>query len=113
MLTEVLVATVKENLNITNTSKDIIILDVIQEAINYCNLVELPAELEFYIRKKVQGIVNYETEFGIKSIFDITSIKEGDTLVTYKIDENTSKETVYGLSVEDKKRLQSFRRLRH
>lgn len=113
MQTEELIEKVKERLNITGTSRDLTISDVIQDAINYCNLIELPAELEPWIRKKVQGIINYEAENGTGTVFDIASIKEGDTSITYKVDSNTSKETVYGLSSEDKKRLQSFRRLKH
>lgn len=111
MLKIELVALVKENLEIHGTDRDLIIKDVIQEVLNYCNLKELPEELEPFIRKKVQGIMAYETENGTSSVFDVKSIKEGDTSVTYNTD-NVSKETVYGLSKEDKKRLQEFRRLR-
>jgi len=107
-----LVALVKENLNISDTTKDLIIGDVIQEALNYCNLAELHVEIEPYIRKKVKSIVNYETENGTASSFDIKTIKEGDTSITYNVDESTSKDTVYGLSDKDKKSLQVFRRTR-
>lgn len=113
MLTNELIAKVKEHLDIQGTSRDLTISDVIQDAMNYCNLLELPEELEPFIRKKVQGIINYEAENGTGNVFDVASIKEGDTSITYKVDANSSKETVYGLSNEDKKRLQSFRRLRH
>lgn len=112
MLTQELISKVKERLKIEDTSKDILIEDVIQEALNYCNLKELPEELEPFIRKKVQGIINYEAENGTAVVFDVKSIKEGDTSITYNVDEKTSKETVYGLSNEDKKRLQVFRRLK-
>lgn len=111
MLAIELIALVKENLGLENTDKDLIIKDVIQDTLNYCNLKELPEELEPYIRKKVQSIINYEKENGTESVFDVKSLKEGDTSITYNV-EQVSKETVYGLSKEDKKRLQEFRRLR-
>lgn len=112
MLTPELITLVKTNLKITDMSKDLIINDVIQDALNYCNLKELPIEVEPYIRKKVQYIINYEAENGTSSVFDIKSIKEGDTSITYNVDEKTSKETIYGLSDRDKKTLQVFRRTR-
>ena len=112
MQTEELIEKVKERLNITGTSRDLIISDIIQDAINYCNLIELPAELEPWIRKKVQGIINYEAENGTGSVFDITSIREGDTTKTYNVSKDYSRETIYGLSNQDKKTLRNFRRLR-
>lgn len=112
MLTEQLITKVKENLKITSDEKDLIISDVIQDALNFCHLTELPIELEPFIRKKVQGIINYEAENGTATVFDVKSIKEGDATTTYNVDEKTSKETIYGLSNGDKKTLQSFRRLR-
>lgn len=112
MLTQELVEKVKENLNIIDTSKDLIVNDVIQEAMNYCNLKELPQTLEPFIRKKVKLIIAYEKENGEDSVFDVKSIKEGDTSITYNVDDKTSKETIYGLSNTDKKTLQQFRRTR-
>jgi hypothetical protein len=106
-----LMALVKTNLKITGTEKDLIISDAIQETLNYCNLSEIPDALEPFIRKKVQTIINYELENDTGNVFDVKSIKEGDTSTTYNTDE-VSRETVYGLSKEDKKRLQDFRRLR-
>ncbi len=112
MTSEELLSKVKENLKLNDDTKDLIISDVIQEVLNYCNLKEPPIELEPFIRKKVQGIINYEKENGTESVFDVKSISEGDTSVTYNVDKNFSKETVYGLSKEDKKSLRAFRRLR-
>lgn len=106
-----MIAKVKEKLNIADSTKDLIIYDVIQEVLNYCNLTELPEALEPFVRKKVQGIIIYETENGSDSVFDVKSIKEGDTSITYNV-EQVSRETVYGLSNNDKKHLQLFRRLR-
>ncbi len=112
MSKEELMLKVKENLKITDDSKDLIISDVIQDALNYCNLVELPEEAEPYIRKKVKSIIAYEAENGENSVFDIKSIKEGDTSITYNVDDKISRETIYGLSDRDKKTLQIFRRIR-
>lgn len=112
MSTDELIVKVKGNLKIEDDSRDLIISDVIQDALNYCNLTELPIELESYIRKKVKGIIDYEAENGTSSVFDVKSIKEGDTSIAYNVDEKTSKETIYGLSDRDKKTLQAFRRTR-
>ena len=102
---------VKQNLKIEDDSKDLIITDVIQECLNYCNLKEPPAELESFIRRKVKAIIDYEAETGGSSVFDVTSIKEGDTSITYNTSE-ISRETIYGLSDQDKLILARFRRLR-
>jgi hypothetical protein len=109
--TDELKALVKTNLKINSTEKDLIITDIIQDALNYCNLAELPVEAETYIRKKVHTVINYELENGTGSVFDVKSIKEGDTSITYNTDE-VSRETVYGLSTRDKECLRRFRRLR-
>lgn len=103
---------VKTNLKITGDDKDLIISDVIQEVINYTNRQELPEALEPFVRKKVQEIINYEKENGTEAVFDVKSIKEGDTSITYDVGEKVSKETIYGLSDRDKKTLSQFRRLR-
>ena len=102
---------VKSNLKIDDDAKDLLIEDVIRECLSYCNLKEPPAELEPFIRRKVKTIIDYETETGGSSVFDATSIKEGDTSITYNTDK-VSRETIYGLSDNDKKVLQQFRRLR-
>jgi hypothetical protein len=102
---------VKERLGIEDDSKDLIITDVIQEVLNYCNINEPPEELEPFIRRKVKTIIDYEAETGGSSVFDVTSIKEGDTSITYNTDE-VSRETIYGLSDQDKMILARYRRLR-
>ena len=111
MQTNELISMVRAHLQIQDTSRDLVISDVIQDAMNFCNLNELPVELEPFIRKKVQTIINYEAENGTASVFDVKSVKEGDTNTTYNTDE-VSKETIYGLSDKDKKTLRVFRRLR-
>lgn len=109
---EELLLLVKVNLEIPDTSKDMIIQDMINEVLLYCNMTETPKELEPFIRKKVQTIINYELQNGISSVFDVKSIKEGDTSITYDVGDKVSRETVYGLSDRDKKTLQKFRRVR-
>jgi hypothetical protein len=106
------VALVKVNLYIGDTSKDLIIQDALNDALTYCNLAEPTEEMEPFIRKKVKSIINYEAETG-NAAFDIKTIKEGDTSITYNVDANFSRETIYGLSDRDKKELQRFRRLKH
>ena len=108
---EEMLALVKERLKIEDDSKDLLIEDVIRECLSYCNLKEPPAELEPFIRRKVKTILDYEVETGGSSVFDVTSIKEGDTSITYNTDE-VSRETIYGLSEKDKQALMRFRRLR-
>lgn len=103
---------VKENLKIEDTSKDLIIYDIIQDIKIYCNLKQLQIDLEPFIRKKVKAIISYEEENGNSVIFDVKSIKEGDTSITYNVDENNSKENIYGLSDKDKSHLKLFRRVR-
>lgn len=111
MTIEEMLVKVKENLKIQDDGKDLLITDVIQECLNYCNLKEPPVELEPFIRRKVKTILDYEVEFGSNAVFDVKSIKEGDTSITYNTDE-VSRETIYGLSDKDKQALMRFRRLR-
>ena len=108
---EEMLALVKERLKIEDDSKDLLIEDVIRECLSYCNLKEPPAELEPFVRRKVKTIIDYEAETGGSSVFDVTSIKEGDTSITYNTDE-VSRETIYGLSDQDKWLLARYRRLR-
>lgn len=111
MTADEMMAKIKENLKIDNNERDLLISDVIQEVMNYCNLTKLPEALEPFIRKKVQLIINYENENGADAVFDVKSIKEGDTSITYNTYE-VSRETIYGLSDKDKAALRLFRRLR-
>ncbi|EIL87054.1 hypothetical protein UU7_17301 [Rhodanobacter spathiphylli B39] len=111
MTFEEMLALVKQNLKIDDGSMDLLIEDVIRECLSYCNLKEPPAEMEPFIRRKVKTIMDYEAETGGKAVFDVTSIKEGDTSITYNTDE-VSRETIYGLSEKDKQALMRFRRLR-
>lgn len=107
-----LLSIVKNNLKLIDNEKDLIISDVIQDIKIYCNISELTMQHEPFLRKKVKSILDYERENGDRTVFDIKSIKEGDVSITYNVDDNSSKETIYGLSEGDKKLLQRFRRLR-
>lgn len=100
---------IKESLNYDTEENDEIIEDVVQQALNYCNLKVLPTELDYLIRKKVKLIVEYKKEVGI-GLYDVVNIKEGDTSITYN--ENQTKDDILGLSSADKKQLQMFRRIR-
>ena len=106
--------TVKENLKLTDDTRDLDISDVIFNVCDCCNLNqnELPELLEPYIRKKVKGIINYETVKGTGYQQDIASIKEGDGSVTYVTGGSNSREGIYGLTDADKTALRRFRRLR-
>ncbi len=112
MTTEEMKTLVKQHLKLIDDTHDLLISDIIQGALNFCNLDELPLELEPYIRKKVKNIMDYEAQNGSDAVFDVKSVKEGDTSITYNVDEKTSKETIYGLSDEDMRVLRAFRRLR-
>lgn len=103
---------VKQNLNIKDDEKDLIIMDAIQDALNYCNLIELPEEAEIYIRKKAKSIIDYEADQESGAASEIKTISEGDTSITYNVGIKSSKESIYGLSKDDKKALSQFRRLR-
>jgi len=111
MTIEEMLVKVKANLKIEDDSKDLIITDVIHEVLNYCNLVEPLEEMEPFIRKKVKTILAYENENGPDNVFDVKTIKEGDTSITYNTDE-VSRETIYSLSDKDKQLLARYRRLR-
>lgn len=106
--------TVKENLKLTGDTRDLDISDVILSVCDYCNLnqEELPELLEPYIRKKVKGIIDYETIKGTGYQQDIASIKEGDGSITYVTGGSNSREGIYGLTDADKTALRRFRRLR-
>lgn len=101
---------IKQELEINDDSKDMIIMDVLADILNYCNLKELPIGLHPYARKKVQGIIDYESNFGLVEGLDLKSIKIGDASVS--VESNASKNEIYGLSDGDKKYLRMFRRTR-
>jgi hypothetical protein len=133
MLITDLITIVKTKLSISDTTKDQQIKDIIDNVLLYCNItkypieylaeldgitkeaeyakIQIPIELEPFIRKKLKTIIDYEAIKGTDNVFDLKSISEGDTSKTYNIEE-VSKETVYGFSDKDKTVLNAFRRLR-
>lgn len=111
MTNEAMIALVKQHLNIINNTRDLDISDLITVALEYCNLTELSEALEPWLRKKVKTIINYETENGISTVFDVKSIHEGDTSTSYNV-EQINRETIYGLSEADQAVLRRYRRLR-
>ena len=105
---------VKSNLKLEDDTRNLDISDVILSVCDYCNLSqeELPDLLEPIIRKKVQGIIEYEIVKGTGYQQDISSIKEGDGSITYSTNGSNSREGIYVLSDTDKTALRRFRRLR-
>ena len=103
-------ALVKQHLNIAGTDKGLIIEDRIMDVMNYCNITDLPREVEPFIRRKVSAVINFEST--PQKAFDTKSITVGDTSTSFAVDENHNRDTIYGLSELDKKALRPFRRLR-
>lgn len=106
------IETVKTRLNITDSSRDLLINDICVNALNYMNLDELPDALEPLIRGKVQRIINYEAEFGSVTSLDVVSQTEGKCSWTYNINDNNSRDSVYGFSGTDFRQLRLFRKTR-
>ena len=106
------IATVKTNLNITTTDRDLLIGDIWQNIVNYINWPGVPEELEPFVRAKVKGVIDYEAEFGEGQAVDVASITEGKCSWTYSISGNSSKDAIYGFSNSDFGKLNMFRRLR-
>lgn len=105
---------VKNNLGIKDDTRDILIFDVILLVCDYCNLDQesIPNILEAVIRKKVKGIIDYETANGTGYRPEVASIKEGDGSITWAQTEGNTKASIYGLTESDKKGLRRHRRLR-
>lgn len=112
MTVEVMLALVKQNLKITGTDNDLMIKDHINNALIYCNLSDIPDQLEPYIRKKTKAVIDYEALAGTQSVFDVKSQTEGESSWSYNVSDDYNKVTIYGLSEKDKKELRPFRRLR-
>lgn len=103
---------VKEALGITDASRDLLIGDIWQNAVNYMNLLELPEELEGFVRGKVQSVIDYEKNFGAGNVLDVTSMTEGKCSWTYNINENNCRDSIYGFSGRDFSQLRRYRRTR-
>lgn len=112
MVKEDILQLIKNNLKLQTEDYDLVIMDFIQETGTYCNLEELPEALEPFVRKKIKGIIDYETAKGPGYQQEIVSIKEGDGSITYATDGSNSREGIYGLTDADKTVLRRYRRLR-
>jgi len=112
------IATVKANLNITGTDRDLLIGDIWQNVVNYINWKNnegsyvMPEELEPLVRAKTKGVIDYEASFGSGNVLDVASQTEGECSWTFNISGASSRDSVYGFSNSDFGRLNMFRKLR-
>lgn len=112
------IATVKANLNITGTDRDLLIGDIWQNVVNYINWKNnegsyvMPEELEPLVRAKTKGVIDYETSFGTGQVLDVASQTEGECSWTYNVSGTSSRDSVYGFSTSDFGKLNAFRKLR-
>ena len=109
-----MMAEVKKNLKLLGDTQDLVISDTILAVCDYCNLSQdcIPDILEPVIRKKVKGILDYETANGTGYHPEMASIKEGDVSITWAQTDGNTKASIYGLSASDKADLRRHRRLR-
>ena len=113
-----MITSIKEKLNITNNSRDILIDDIILLSLGYCNIrsSELPDGIEPIIRRKIKTIIDYEIKIEasplLNSAYEVKSLTEGDSSVTFNVTNDNSRDTIYDLSTTDKRALRKFRRLR-
>lgn len=114
MTSEEMLIKVKSNLQLGDDKRDLTISDVITDVCEYCNLCpdHIPNELEPFIRKKVKGIIDYETAMGTGYRPELESLKEGDGSITWAQTDGNTKASICGLSETDKKALRRHRRLR-
>lgn len=106
---DTIIDVVKARLDIADTSRDLLISDIYDNAIGYMNLPELPNELEPLIRAKVQGIMNYEAQFGEGNMLDVTAQTEGKCSWTYNINGDNCREGIYGFTTRDFQQLKRYR----
>ena len=91
----------------------LVVSDVIQDVMNYCNIEEIPESLEPFVRRKALGIIDYEAANGTGWKAPITSIHEGDGSLNFATDGSGSREYIFNINSDDAKILKRFRRLRH
>lgn len=109
--------TIKKNLSIEGDN--LVISDAITLSLEYCNLSDdnITSNIEPVIRRKAKSILEYEAKLSANpmlnaSIYDVKSISEGDSSISYNVDVNNSKDSIYDLTDADKRALRKFRRLR-
>lgn len=100
---------IKQNLKIEGSTKDLVINDMIATVCIYCNRKNPIEEMEPFIRRKVEDIIQFEQSPGYTFPLGVKSIKDGDGSITF--DDSINKETIYGLSDKDKVYLRRFRKL--
>jgi hypothetical protein len=97
-------------ISLDDKSKDFLlefILENVQETVkNYCNITEIPKELETFIQAKVISIFRYENN----DYKGLKSISEGDTKLDFDIENNSADTLTNSINDSDKKILRSFRK---
>ncbi|WP_346930276.1 phage head-tail connector protein [Clostridium sp.] len=99
-------------ISLDDDSKDFsleFISENVQETVkNYCNITEIPKELETFIQAKVVSIFRYESN----EYKGVKSISEGDTKIDFAIENNGADNLTYSLNDSDKKILRNFRKIK-
>ena len=105
---------VKTNLQLDTVDYDLKILDTIQAVCDYCNLSwhRIPDELESFVRRKVQGILEFEESNAGGYTPPVASISKGDVRVSFAQSSDNSWVTITELNVRDKQWLNRYRNLR-
>lgn len=90
------------------------IAEVEQLVLNYCNLKELPRELNFTVANMVVDLYNRQNNNADQSQDgSVTSIKEGDVTVQFGAAQiSASEHAMEGVLFDYKDQLNQFRRLR-
>lgn len=109
MTAEEMIGKVKKNLEIDDDSRDLVISDVIIDVMNFCHILDLSENIEPFIRKKVEAIIEFEQSPAYAFPLGVKSIKDGDGSINF--DDSINKETICGLSDKDKAYLRRFRKL--
>ena len=109
MTAEEMIEKVKQHLKLNDNTRDLIISDVVIDVMNYCHILDLPENIEPFVRKKVQWIIEFEQSPGYAFPLGVKSIKDGDGSINF--DDSINKETIYGLSDKDKAYLRRFRKV--
>lgn len=104
----------KQLLGITDDSKDFVLeftIERIEDTIkNYCNIEEIPAELNNIVLSMAMELYRIEN-FGSEEVGKtIKSIAVGDTTTTFET--NTGKDTIKGLLKDFESQIDPFRRVR-
>lgn len=108
---------IKDVLEITDNSKDKLInryiSKVTQKVLNYCNLKELPIELQGFVEDKVISIMQYKLQSASsdKSSREVKSIQRGDTKIEFATISEKDEKTLLNFSNLDMKELNNFRRV--